>query len=435
MRFLLGKLLLLFRRPRLLLGGLVLLAALTVAGLYLWGWYNWSAAQSALARYQTPKAQQHLQSCLWLWPNSPAVHLLAARADWRAGEYEAAQAHLRKCQHLGRSSSEEVVLETALMHVAGGDLPEYEVYLQALVQKEPALAPLILEALAAGYLRVYRIRDALTCLERWLTVQPDNVQALFLRGTVYRQLQTAQKYTPDFRRVVELDPERDEAREYLAGGLLEIGRFDEALPHLEHLLQRRPRDPELLVRLARCRNGLGQMKQARQLLDEVLAEHPDHGAALRAYGQLARQAGLLEEAEKWLRRAARVLPYDYQAQYGLYQVLEELGKPQAAKEQQARAQDLKDRLERLATISQRKMSERPYDPAVHYELGMLLISLGSEEVGVGWLHTALRQDPNYQPAHAALADYYEKTKDEEQAAYHREQAQTLPPPSPPPAKP
>jgi tetratricopeptide (TPR) repeat protein len=435
MRPLLGKLFLLLRRPVVLVGGLILLVVLAAAGPYLWGWYHWSAAQSALARYQATKAQRHLQFCQWLWPNSLAVHLLAARADRRAGDLEAARTHLQKCQRLEPTPSEEVVLEWAMLHVAGGDLPKYEEYLQARVQTDPALAPLIWEALAVGYPRVCRIRDAMTCLEQWLTAEPDNVQALFLRGSLYRQLQVAQKYVPDLRRVVELDPERDDAREYLAGGLLEIGRFDEALGHLEHLLRRRPRDPELLVRLARCHNGLGHMKEARQLLDEVLAEHPDYGAALRAYGQITQQVGQLEEAERWFRRAGRVLPHDYAVEYGLYRVLEDEGKTAAAKEQLARTQELKDRLERLAEISQRKLSERPYDPALYYELGMLLISLGQEERGVGCLQTALRQDPNYQPAHAALADYYEKTKDEERAAYHREQVQSLPPPKPPPAKP
>jgi tetratricopeptide (TPR) repeat protein len=130
-----------------------------------------------------------------------------------------------------------------------------------------------------------------------------------------------------------------------------------------------------------------------------------------------------------------VLPHDYQVQFGLYQVLEDLGKTEEAKEQLARAQDVKDRRERLAEISQRKMSQRPYDPALHCELGTLLISLGYRELGAGWLHGALQKDPNYQPAHAALADYYEQEGDAEQAAYHRQQAQTLPPPRPPPAKP
>jgi tetratricopeptide (TPR) repeat protein len=431
MRRLLGKLLLPLRRPVVLLGVLVVLAALAGAGLYLGAWYHWSRADADLARYHTAEARQHLDACLWFWPHSPAVHLLAARAARRAGDYEAAEKHLRQCQHGQAPAPEEVVLEWAMLRASMGDLRGQEEYLQAQLRKNPAQGPLIWEALAEGYLRMYRVLDAVRCLDHWLEVEPDNVQAFYLRGSVYRQIQVVQKAVPDFRRVVELDPGRNDAREYLAGGLLELGHFSEALEHLEHLLRQRPADPDLRVRLARCHDGLEHSEQARRLLDLVLAENPDYGPALRAYGQMARQARQPEEAEKWLRRAARVLPYDYQVQYALYQALEEQGKTTEAKEQLARAQQVKDRRERLADISHRKMSERPYDPALHCELGTLLIELGHRELGARWLHSALQRDPNYQPAHAALAKYYQEEGDTEQAAHHRQLADTLPPPDKP----
>jgi predicted Zn-dependent protease len=431
MRRLLGKLLLL-RRPLVLLGGVVLLAALAVGGVYLWGWYHWSRAGQDLARYHGAEARRHLDACLWLWPHSPAVHLLSARAARLAGDYPAAEKHLRQCQQGQPAASEEVLLEWAMLHVCMGDLQEHEEYLQTQLRKDPSQAPLVWEALAEGYSRMYRILDAIRCLDHWLEVEPDSVQAFFLRGSVYRQVQAVQKAVPDFRRVVELDPDRSDAREYLAAGLLEIGHFSEALPHLEHLLRQRPGDPDLRVRLARCHDGLEHRELARQLLDEVLAERPDYGPALRACGQMARQARQPEEAEKWLRRAARVLPYDYQVQYALYQVLEEQGKNAEAGEQLARAQQVKDRRERLADVSHRKMSQRPYDPALHCELGTLLIELGHRELGARWLHSALQKDPNYQPAHAALAKYYQEEGDKEQAEHHRQLAETLPPP--PPAK-
>jgi tetratricopeptide (TPR) repeat protein len=437
MRRLLGKLWLLLRRavvrPAVLLGGLVLLAALGVAGPYLWGWYHWSRAGSELARYHGAEARQHLDVCLWLWPHSPAVHLLAARAARRIGDYQAAEKHLRQCQSDQAPVSAEMLLEWAMLHVCTGDLQEHEQYLQSQLRKDPSRGPLVWEALAEGYLRMYRILDAVRCLDRWLEVEPDNVQAFFLRGSVYRQVQAVQKAVPDFRRVVELDPGRDDAREYLASGLLDTGHCTEALPHLERLLRQRPGDPDLRVRLARCHDGLEHPDQARELLDAVLAEHPDYGPALRTRGQMARQARQPEEAEKWLRRAARVMPYDYQVQYALYEALKDQGKGDDAREQLARAQQVKDRRERLADISHRKMSERPYDPALHCELGTLLIELGHRDLGARWLRSALQKDPNYQPAHAALAGYYEEEGDPEQAAHHRQLADTLPPP--PAAKP
>src|SRR5262249_55120083 len=138
------------------------------------------------------------------------------------------------------------------------------------------------EALAQGYVRMYRILDALTVLDVWLKSQPDSAQALFLRGEVYRQANAIQKAVPDYRRAVELEPTRKEARWWLSVGLVDNSHFAEALEQLEVLRSNQPNDPKILTQIGACRNGLGQMQEARQVLDGVLAEHPDFPAALRA---------------------------------------------------------------------------------------------------------------------------------------------------------
>lgn len=68
----------------------------------------------------------------------------------------------------------------------------------------------------------------------------------------------------------------------------------------------------------------------------------------------------------------------------------------------ARAKRLQGLIERLAEVTQRRMSANPYDPALHCEVGTLLIELGHREVGRGWLLSALRLDPNCRGARAAL---------------------------------
>jgi predicted Zn-dependent protease len=304
-----------------------------------------------------------------------------------------------------------------------GDLDPVEEGLVARADRDPAHAPLIREALAEGYRRMYRIRDALACLDIWLLQQPDNVQALALRARVWRQVGASQKAAPDYLRVLELDPSRDGDRWELAGCLLETGRYEEALAQLEYLRPRRPDDPELAVRRARCLDGLGRADEARQALDAVLAGHPDYGPALLARGQLAVQGGGPAEAEGWLRRAAAALPYDYSAQWALYQALNQEGKAAEAGAQKARAEQLKEQRERLAELTTRQMSARPNDPALHCELGTLLLSLGHDDLGERWLTSALHLDPAYGPAHAALADYYQGKGDTARAAEHRRQAQ------------
>jgi predicted Zn-dependent protease len=141
-------------------------------------------------------------------------------------------------------------------------------------------------------------------------------------------------------------------------------------------------------------------------------------------------AGRPAEAEDWLRRAAAELPYDYLTQWKLYQCLQQQGKEDDAKAQLARSEDLKARRERLGEIQSRKMTEHPHDPALHYELGKLLLSLGNEDLGERWLRSALHEsNDQYGPAHAALADYdevraarAEQQGDAEQAAAYREEA-------------
>jgi tetratricopeptide (TPR) repeat protein len=416
---------------------LILLAVLGAAawwgGPQLWAWYHLRAGQSALEKYHSEEARGHLDACLRVWPDSAAARLLAARAARRLGDYDAAREHLNRCQDSRQPARPEVTLEGVLLRVAKGELgADVEEYLQSRVEKDPALAPLIWEAQAVGYARMYRILEAVNLLDHWLELQPDNVQAWYLRGELWSAAKVPQKAAEAYQRVLELDPERHDARWWLALCLMDVGRHSEALSHLEALRPRRPGDPELRVRLARCHNALGQMQQARQLLDEVLAEDPGNGLALRTRGEVEMMAGRLDRAEPSLREAARVQPYSYQTQYLLYQVLRQLGKEKEAKEQLEVAQSLKDRTERLSELSTHKLPVRPHDPQLHYEMGTLLISLGQPDLGERWLLSALHENANFKPAHAALADLYEKRGDGDKAAEHRQQAGAAASPAPPP---
>lgn len=409
---------------------IVLGGTLWLGGRHLWAWYHFRAAQSDLEQYHSAEALAHLKSCLSVWPTSAPTNLLACRAARRTGDFEQARRYLQECQRLEGDPSAESTLEEALLHATMGDLDRVEAYLEGWVEKNPTQAPLVWEALAEGYLRMYRIRDALSCLDRWLEEQPKNVQAHFLRGNVWRHVRSLRRAVPSYRRVVQLDPERLDARRWLAFCLMEIGQFDEAVTHLDTLRRHQPDDPDLPVRLARCQSKLGKIDRARRLLTGVLARHPNHGLALRTRGQVALMEQQPAEAERWLRRAVRVLPYDYESHYALGQALAQQGKKTAAKAQSKTTEDLKKRQERLGEIKSHDMTMRPHDPALHCELGMLLLSVGYPEVGVRWLHSALHQDPHYGPAHAALADYYAAHGNADQAAYHRRQAENAPAPKP-----
>ncbi len=420
----------LLRRPWLCVGLLLVLVLGGALAPQAYAWYHLRAGRDALAHYHNAAARRHLDACLRVWPSSETAHLLAARAARRAGDGDAARRHLDACPKGYDKDSSEVVLEWALLHAVEGDLLEVEDYLRTRLARDPGLAPLIWEALAEGNTRMCRLRVANEILDHWLEVEPDSPRALFLRGHLLRPLQP-NKAVPDYRRAVELDPDNDEARWWLAVALQESGQFGEALTHLEYLKGRGWAEHDLRARLARSLDRVGRTAEARALLDAVLAEHPDDGFALRVRGQVEYLAGELSEAERWLRAAVRVRPADYQARYTLVQCLSQQHKDDEARQEQEVAEKLKGREDRLAEIRSREMSMRPHDPELHCLLGVLYDSLGNAQAAENWLTSALHEDPDYGPAHAALADFYERhQRDPDRIAEERRLARGAKAPDP-----
>jgi predicted Zn-dependent protease len=326
-------------------------------------------------------------------------------------------------QRLTGGATNETAFEWALLQASSGNVREVEEYLQKHVNQYPEVGPLVWEALAEGYLRNYRNQDAMICLDTWLKRTPDDVRALELRGRTYVAGKGVVNGTKDYRRVLALDPNRKQTRWRLIEGLINLGTYDEAAELLESLAREQPDNPEIASRLARCYIMLNRRDEARQLLERMLAKYPDDGPCLRVRGQFALtgspDASSAEEAEGWMRRAAAILPEDYQSQWLLFESLRRQGKNAEANEQHQKAEAVKDRMEKLSELRSRSFGERPLDPALHYEMGMLFLRTDRAEVGERWLLNALNLDPEHKPSHAALADYYERIGKKQLAEEHR----------------
>ena len=428
----LGALTPLIRRSRLICGAglvLVLLGIGTVIALpHLEAWYHFREARHSLGSGDLAAARRHLACVLEIWPDSVEAHFLAARTARRLEDFDAADEHLKECDRLQENPSDEYVLEWGMFRAQNGALAGVEEALRTRVEKKDPHAALILEALTKGYLRMYRLVDAQACLRLWLQLEPDNSLAWFLRGQARQRVHDYANAAKDYRRVLKLDRANHEARLRLATCLLETGQTESAVRQLHYLRRRQPENAEVLVRLAFAENSRGQVREARRHLDALLAAHPDYGPGLTGRAQLALDAGRLEEAEHWLRRAVKVDPADRQANFLLFRCLKLQGNKKAAERQRLKLRQIENRLERVIRISNGLMPLRPHDPALHCELGTLFLAMGHEEIGVRWLESALQLRPNYGPAHAALADYYRHHRDPRRAAEHRKLAQGVPTP-------
>jgi tetratricopeptide (TPR) repeat protein len=402
---------------------LLVFAVGPVVATYAWGLRQFTAGAEALAQYQNDRAREHLERCLYLWPDNPAVHLLLARVERRARHFNDAEQHLEVCRRQTDAQNRDAItLEWALLRASMGDLASVEESLQARLERRPAEAPLIWEGLAEGYRRTCRMPEALACLDIWGRYEPDNPHICYLRGELYTQVGSVTRMRDEFERVVEMDPDHDAARRRLARSLVLLGRYEEAGTHLRVLLAKTPGDVELETLLARAEHDLGQQAAAVQRLDAVLERDPDYAPALVERGRAAQTAGEYLAAERWLRRAVAIVPYDFDSQWALFQVLQGQGRTEEANAQRTVGQQVKDRRERINAIQSRELAAKQADPKLQCELGELLLGIGDRESAENWLLSALRLDPALPAAHAMLAELYRQKGDTDRAAMHRRAA-------------
>jgi tetratricopeptide (TPR) repeat protein len=385
----------------LIVGFLVLAAG--AGGVYVAGLRHFNTAQAALEKASFEEAAAAVEQCLRFWPRSYRAHLLAARIARRRQAYEAADRHLADCVRL-QGKTEAATLESMLVQVQQGHATGVEDGLYRMVERNSPDAAAILEALAEGYATGFQTEKTLGALNELLNRQPANVSALLLRGKIWEGLNKDEDALQDLSQAVAHQPGSDQARLRLAQVLARLGRIGEAAAHYQCLHERQPHNSEVAVGLARCLQDLAELEQATQLLDTVLASHPDDVAALLERGRVAVRQADLENAEIWLGKAVQLAPFHVEAHLVLHTCLE-------AEHKRTEADKVRDVLKRLESDSDRletlmaTVLVRPHDISLHCEIGISLLRNGREEEGLRWLKRALQQDPGNVRAQAALLEH------------------------------
>ena len=408
---------------KVILSGLFIAFLATPLAVYGYGRYHYQAAQRAQAKRDFPATRDHLSRCLNNWFYSTEAHLLAARTARRAGLYDEAEQYLRACRALG-APTESVDLESMLLRAQRGDLTHAESYLVSRVMENHSDTILILEVLTKAYAQAYRLADAEECVRRWLEREPEDVLAWTWQGQLAQDAFNNAEAMRAYARIVELDPDNDNARLVLASFLIRQSA-PEALEHFQRLRRRLGDVPLVLVGLASCERNLAHPDEARRLLDLVLPTHPQNWSALAERARLALEYESPEEAEQWFQRAIALIPYEKDMNYGLYQCLVRLGKEKGAEAQLDKMKRCEADLDRLRTVI-REAGQKADDPASPCEAGQILMRNGQEAAGARWLQRALERDPSYVPARRALADYDERTGNSVQTAGHRQPALARP---------
>jgi tetratricopeptide (TPR) repeat protein len=383
---------------------LLALGTLAAGGYFRWRWWTGQqllrGGEEAVAAHEYGQAREQLARYLALQPSDGRACLLAARAARRLRQYDEASAHLRCCLQAG-GPAEAVAVEYALIDVEKGEDGPVPALRERARDDELALP--ILEVLVQYDLDTGRLRQAQQDLTLYLARRPDDLQALLGRGAVWERLLSFADAREDYRTAVAAHPDSERARLRLADTLLLSGTPAEALEQYQWLAARWPQRHEVRLGLARCRHRLGDPEEALRLLDALLADSPEHGQALWERGQLELEAGRPTEAEPWLQKAVRALPFDRRVAYTLARCLLELHRRAETEALNARIAQLDADVRRLDQVQQEIMKS-PDDAALRCEGGLIFLRNGERREGIRWLQLALRLDPRCAAARSALAE-------------------------------
>jgi tetratricopeptide (TPR) repeat protein len=368
-------------------------------------------------------------------PEGGPALLKAAREARRAGKLDEAEKRLKEYDAL-KGDPEAARLEWLLLRAQRGETAAQKA-LHDILKKKGTDPGLVCEALARGYAADYRYDEAFSALGKWLEREPKSADALSLRG----QLRSARAMPDskgwgwgmmgmvdpegaeaDYRRVLELQPDNRDAQLGLAEVLTETQRYKEAADLFKRLHEGRKDDPLPALGLARCRFNLGEIEEAEKLLDALLDRRQKPGDALLAErARIALALGQPEKGEALSRKALAANPHNQLAAYQLAIALSQLGKTREAKEQTDRNKRTEKAVERLGELLP-QVVKSPEDAKPRYEVGVVFAHLGQDDEAVRWWKGAVREKPDYAPAHRALADYYEKAGQKALAEQHRKLA-------------
>ena len=397
------------RRPRTrqrLVIATLLLVAVAIACPQIWFWRQLSSARHALSNAKPEVAIQLLSRAVSFAPNSAEAHYLLAVAERRSGHLDRVSSPLQRALQLGWSK-DDIERQSLLTIAQDGNMDAIDARLKVIITRGVGddAAEEIYEALAIGYLKTYRLKEAWQCLSSWSEWQPRAVFPKFWRADICRRIDNRSGEETEYRAILEIDFRHSESRRRLADVLRDSNRIDEAKQEYERCLAAGVITPNVLIGLAECHRRLAQGKAAVPILNRALTLSPtvaERAAILSELGQIDADEGRSREAIDKLEEAARLAPSQASIRYSLSQAYAQSGDQARSGELFEQSKQIRAQQDRVEEIT-RQLLKTPNDADLRYEAGKIMMDLGMQDEGADWLRTALQIQPGHQLAREALA--------------------------------
>jgi tetratricopeptide (TPR) repeat protein len=209
---------------------------------------------------------------------------------------------------------------------------------------------------------------------------------LILGVCTWRQAHDYQNLETLWRDTLAKNPNAWLAHNNLSIILLQEGRIEDAMGHLEQALRIKPDFPEVHYNLGVALVQLGRVQEAIAHYERAIRIKPDYAEAHNNLGIVLQQTGKIEEAIAHYEQALRSKPDYAEAHNNLGLALARLGRLQEAIGHYEQALRLK-----------------PDYAEAQYNLGVALVRLGRLPEAMGHWEQALRSKPDYAEAENDLA--------------------------------
>jgi tetratricopeptide (TPR) repeat protein len=260
--------------------------------------------------------------------------------------------------------------------------------------------------MAAEYVRLGMITEALGQAELALQKNPKFVDALLLLGGIHSTLKLYNKAIESYETVLKIEPANTEAPLYLGAVYAEQKKYDKALRYFEMLTKNEDYESPHLAhyyvgRLRSDQEGVAQQKQAVTAFKKALALKPDHLDSLNSLVEV------LEKQNK--HKEALNLYVQYQREHGpSIKVAEILAQKYLENE------DYDSAFQQLELLED--SSEDPI--SVKLRMALVLIEKKKYPMAIDKLHDVLRQVPESDKIRFYLAAVYEEMQENSKAIEH-----------------
>jgi tetratricopeptide (TPR) repeat protein len=171
---------------------------------------------------------------------------------------------------------------------------------------------------------------ALTRYDRILAEEPDNLDAMNLKGVLLIAARRAEEAEPLLRRLLTLAPNHPEAHNHYGLVMESLKRFEEAAASFQTAVQLDPAYAAGWVNLAHAHFRLGDVKRTVRALRRGLRAHPEHLDLLKMLGQIYQEQKKFQRALACQQQVLHLAPNDPNALMRAMQCHSRLGHlPQA----------------------------------------------------------------------------------------------------------